>query len=88
MLFPEKMIDFVRTTGPIFLFAVKALHGEIFNQDGQNKKQKKKKKNKKKQKNIKIKFELQTFNLHQIIQRELMIGFFYKPKHLLHFLNM
>lgn len=28
MLFPEKMIDFVRTTGPIFLFAVKALHRE------------------------------------------------------------
>ena len=73
MLFPEKMIDFVRTTGPIFLFAVKPCIGKIFNQDGQNKKQKKTKK----KKNIKIKFELQTFNLHQIIQRELMIGFFF-----------
>ena len=63
MLFPEKMIDFVRMTGHLLL-AAKALHREKIEQRWP----------KKKQKNIKIKFELQTLNLHQIIQRELMIG--------------
>ena len=45
--------------------------GKRLSKDG-----KKNKKTKKNTNNIKLKFELQTFNLHQIIQRELMIGFF------------
>ena len=53
MLFPEKMIDFVRTTGP--LLAVKALHREKIKQRWQNKnktnKQKKKKKKKQQHQN-------------------------------------
>ena len=67
MLFPEKMIDFFRTTGPLLIWGESLALGKIFSQDGP-----KKKKNKN---TIKIKFQLQTFNLHQIIQRELMKDF-------------
>ena len=78
MLFPEKMIDFVRTTGPLIISGESLASGKDKQRWPKKKKQKKKKptKKKKKKKNIKKKFEPQTFNLHQIIQRELMIGFF------------
>ena len=69
MLFPEKMIDFVRTTGPLLICCESLASGKYL--DKMAKKKKKKKKN-----TIKIKFKLQAFNLHQVIQRELMIEFF------------
>ena len=66
MLFPEKMIDFVRMTGPLIIIGESLASGKDLAEMAK----------KKKKKNIRVKFEVQTFNLHQIIQRELMIRFF------------